>query len=174
VLSQNIVSLQPVVIPYNLTVASAKVLLSALGITQSTGNFGYSVALYTFNGGFAGTLSMLTSASMSQSFTSGVAMGGQSGILYRNLATGQAWSMSAGAYVAGIAVGNTNSVSMTLFGPNAGGLALGAQPSGGAFPGYYSTTTAAFPASIAISDTVGYVRSGASAQQQPWFLLQGT
>ena len=42
------------------------------------------------------------------------------------------------------------------------------------FPGISVSSIAALPASIAVTNTASYVRTGSQVYNQPWILFQGT
>jgi len=72
-----------------------------------------------------------------------------------------------------------SSISLTLYG-TASLAAIGASGQGTALssmawaPGYSVSSVAALPASVGVSATASFIRTGASVFQQPWISFQGT
>ena len=91
------------------------------------------------------------------------------------------WALTPGPYVLGWVFASTNATltaaNITLYGfMSLAAIAsgLGGAMSNLAFPGLSASSVAALPTSIGITNTSGYVRTGASVFNQPWMLLQGT
>ena len=166
-------SLQPIIVPYCITVSNLVQLMSVSGITNSSGGFSMSAVLYTIN---LSTLSLASSGSSNFTWTSGAAYSSSSGVQYLQMSV-NSWSLTPGPYVFGLWLSTQNSASLTIFGNQSGvsiSSGLGAALTGFAFDGISASSIAALPASIGISNTSGYLRTGASANNQPWFLIQGT
>jgi hypothetical protein len=176
--SQAFLSLNPVVVPYALT-ATAAVLLAALSntLSLSTGGLSLSLGIYSVNGGTA--LSLASSATTQLSFASSSGLSAFSGTNYRSFTL--SWAMTPGLWVMG-AWQSTNglvSASWTFFSPVASiaSIVSGTGPfnfTNQIMPGISVSSIAALPASIAVSNTSGYVRTGSNVWAQPWLLLQGT
>ena len=172
-------SLQPIVVPYYISVANLFLLASLVASTTNvSGGYSLSAGLYTFNGsGSTATLSMASSSSTAFTFTSGAALSSMSGVGYRQMAV--TWNLTPGPYVLAIAMRTINSMSFTFNGlhdPSA--VAIGSGQSAFlnsiALPGYSISSVAALPATIGVSNTASYVRTGSSIFNQPWALFQGT
>jgi hypothetical protein len=178
------VSFQPVVVPYAMTVTNILMLASlsqGTASSASSGGYNQSVGIYTLTGtGTAGTLSQASSASTFVSWTSGGAYSSASGVGYRQMSVAS-WSLTPGPYMLAIAFASTvlSSISLTLYG-TASLAAIGASGQGTALssmawaPGYSVSSVAALPASVGVSATASFIRTGASVFQQPWISFQGT
>ena len=147
--------------------------------TNSSGGFSVSAALYSINGALAGgaaSLSLASSASSNITWTSGAALSSNTGINYQEM-TVASWNITPGPYVFGWWISTQNSASMSYYGTNA-------QPSISSgqvarmitmvLAGYSKATVAAMPSSIAVSNTASYIRTGATAAEQPYIVFQGT
>lgn len=166
---------QPVVIPYNLTVTNLLWLASQTNVaTNSSGGLSVSAALYSLNGGTA--LSLASSGSTNLTWTSGAALSSNTGINYQQMSL-NSWAVTPGAYLFAWWVSTQNSASMSYYGPAAQPAISSGQVAAMTnlmLDGYYSATTNALPASFALSATGVYLRTGATAAEQPFIIFQGT
>jgi hypothetical protein len=175
--SNAFLSLQPFYLPYAITVTNLVWLMHISGAAASSAGQSFSAGFYTLTGGVTGTLSLLSSFSTTQSYTSGAALSSFSGTQYRSMTIGSL-ALTPGPYVLGFWGQSTNAGTMTFWGSASNvsfASGLGASiPNIGPLPGFSASSVAAMPSSIAIANTSGYVRTGSSVNQQPWFMLQGT
>ena len=175
--SNAFLSLQPILVPYNITVSNVIQLVSLSGHSSNvSGGFTMSLAVYTITGGTAGSLSSASSASSNFTWTSGAQYSSSTGLNYLQMSVAS-WAFTPGPYVLGIAVASANSASLTFYGNQSGNTIV----SGGGtfltnqvFDGFSASSIAAVPTSVAISNTTAYVRTGTSVNNQPWVLFQGT
>lgn len=171
----NSLSLQKLSLAMFVSATQLDAVLDVSGVSNASGAVTMSHAVYTLS---AGTASLASSGSRAFSWTSGSAttasslFGGASGTRYRSIPVGYslspgnylfAWALSMqGATVnvigrAGVSlVGGYDGVETSLF-----------------LNGVSTSTVAAFPVSIAATDT-GYVRTGLGAMRQPGAILIGT
>jgi hypothetical protein len=175
--SNAFLSLQPFVVQHAITVTNILWLGSLSAATNSSGAWSVSFGLYTLSGGSTGSLSLASSGSTSFSFTSGAAYSSLSGLAYRQLSV-TSWSLTPGFYVLGHWGATTNAGTHTYYG-TASALSiasgLGASMSSMVLPGFSASSfTTAMPASIGVTNTSGYVRSGSSVWNQAWVSFQGT
>lgn len=168
---------EPIVIPYNLTVTNVLWLASVKNSTSNvSGGFSFSAALYSLNGGTAGSLSLASSGSTSLTWTSGAALSSNTGINYQQMSVAS-WAITPGPYLFAFWYSALNSASLSVYGPmeqpsiSSGQIAA---MSNLMLNGYSQATTNALPASFGLSNTASYIRTGATAAQQPFFILQGT
>jgi len=170
----NSVSLQPVVVPYAISVTNLLWLISASFASGDTLNQQVSAAVYTVTGS---SISLASSASFSS--TSGSLAGTNTGIGWQSMTVGT-WNFTPGLYIiawlhtAGIAA---NGMSYSLFGtatnPTIATVDLFHNPNQSMLlPGYFSS--GGLPSSIALSNTASWIRSGASVLAQMAFTMQGT
>jgi hypothetical protein len=178
--SNAILSLQPLIIPYAITVSNVVWLasLSTLAAGATSGTVTVSAALYTINGGTAGTLSLASSGSTSISFNSAAGFSSWGSLNYWSMSV-NSWALTPGPYVLGFvaetAAGGNGQV--TFFGNKSQiTIASGLQGSltNQVVPGFSSASITTLPTSIAISDTTDFVRTGSLVYNQPWILFQGT
>jgi hypothetical protein len=175
--SNAFLSLQPILVPYNITVSNVIQLVSLTGHSSNvSGGFTMSLVLYTITGGTAGSLSSASSASSNFTWTSGAQYSSSTGVNYLQMSVAS-WALTPGPYVFGVAVASANSASLTFYGNQTGNTIV----SGGGtfltnqiFDGFSASSIAAVPTSVAISNTTAYVRTGTSVNNQPWILFQGT
>jgi len=164
---------QPMIIPYNITVTNLMWLASVSNSTTNvSGGMSVSAALYSLN---AGSFSQASSASTNITWTSGAALSSNTGINYQQMTC--SWVVSPGPYLFAWWVSTQNSASMSYYGPPAQpAIASGkvASMSTLALNGYSQATVAALPTSFGITNTSGYIRTGATAAQQPFIIMQGT
>ncbi len=166
---------QPLIVPYLISVTNIAWLASATAAaTNSSGGYSLSAALYTLNAG--ASYSLLSSASTNVTFTSGAALSIYTGINYHSLSVAT-WVITPGAYLFGWWISTQNSASLSYYGPAAQpAISSGRQASLSAYGvnGYSQATVAAMPSSFGITNTASYIRTGATAANQPWILFQGT
>jgi hypothetical protein len=172
-------SLQPIVVPYNMTVSNVVWLasFSSLAAGATSGTFTFSAALYTLSTNAAGgTLSQASSGSTSLSWATNAPFGSNAGINYMSMTVGS-WSLTPGPYALGF-VGNSGGAGILTFYGNMTTLSilsnLGSNLTNQVFPGISVSSIAALPASIGVTNTASYVRTGSQAYNQPWILFQGT
>ena len=179
-------SLQPMILPYAFTVTQLNFLqsMSPAGTNASAGVV-YSAGVYTFNGGATGSLSLLSSASHNFTWTSGAALSSTSGINIWQM-TVASWALTPAPYIFAFCVGTTSNSNPTItfaapwvgvsgvIGGFVPGSNLQSLLSNMAIQGFSVSSITALPASIGITNTSGYVRTGSQATQQPWVLMQGS
>lgn len=177
---QGTLFLQPLIIEYGIVATQIMWLASvANAATNSSGGFSVSAALYSINGALAGgaaSLSLASSASSNITWTSGAALSSNTGINYQEM-TVASWNITPGPYVFGWWISTQNSASMSYYGTNAQpSISSGqvARMSTMVLAGYSQATVAAMPSSIGVSNTASYIRTGATAAEQPYIVLQGT
>jgi hypothetical protein len=166
--------LNPVIVPYAMTVTQVLWMASLSGTNNSTGALTVSVGLYTINGGTAGSLSLASSATSQFTWTTGAGYSSSSGVQYRSMTVGS-WSLTPGAYVFAFGGSSSNAGTQTFYGlQSVPSLASGMTLTNMVAPGYWGTSTGAFPTSMAVSATGSWIRTGASAMAQPWAAFLGT
>jgi hypothetical protein len=175
--SSAFLSLQPIVVPYEITVRNLVWIANASAATNSSGGINVSAGLYTINAGTTGSLSIASSSSTALTFTSGAALSSYTGVAYRQMAV--SWALTPGPYVFAFAAAPINAASFTFNGihdPSAINFAsgLGAAMSNMILPGISVSSVGSIPSSIGITNTSGYLRTGSQVLNQPWFLFQGT
>jgi hypothetical protein len=171
---QNTLFFQPLIVPYLLSVTNLAWLASISNATNSSGGYSLSAGLYTLNGG--ATYSLASSASTNVTFTSGAALSSYTGINYQSMSVAT-WVITPGAYLFGWWISTQHTMSLSYYGPAAqpaisSGLQSGLTAMG--IAGYSQATTNAMPSSFGITNTASYIRTGATAAQQPWIIFQGT
>jgi hypothetical protein len=168
---------EAIVVPYNITVTNLMWLASISNSTSNvSGGVSVSAALYTLNGGTAGSLSLASSGSTSLTWTSGAALSSFTGINYLSM-TLASWAVTPGPYLLAFWFSQLNSASMSVYGPNPQpviGSGRGAAMSTVMLNGLSQATTNALPSSFGITNTASYIRTGATAAQQPFVIMQGT
>jgi hypothetical protein len=171
---QNTLFFDPFVFPACFTATAIQFLASITNVaTNSSGGFSASAGIYTITGS---TLSLASSASTNLTWTSGAALSSNTGINYHAI-TFASWNFTPGFYVFGWWISTQNSASLSYYGPpTQPAISSGqvAAMSTLALPGYSQATTNAMPGSFGISNTASYIRTGATAAQQPFILFQGT
>jgi hypothetical protein len=172
---QNTLYFQPMIVPYLISVTNLAWLASATAVSSnSSGGYSLSAGLYTLNAG--ATYSLASSASTNVTFTSGAALSSYTGINYQSMSVAT-WVITPGVYLFGWWISTQNSASLSFYGPAAQpAISSGKQASLSAMGvnGYSQATTNAMPASFGITNTASYIRTGATAANQPWILFQGT
>jgi hypothetical protein len=168
---------EAVQIPYCITVTNLLFLVSVTNHSSNvSGGFSLSAALYTLNGGTAGSLSLASSGSSNITWTSGAALSSNTGINYQQM-TVNSWVVTPGPYLFAFWFSTQNSVSMSIYGPaEQPSISSGmvAAMSNLMLNGVSQATTNALPSSFGISNTASYIRTGATAAQQPFVIMQGT
>lgn len=171
---------QPLIIPYCITVTQLLWLASVTNHSSNvSGGLSVSAALYTVNGalvGGAATLSLASSGSTNITWTSGAALSSNTGINYQEMTVGS-WALTPGPYVFAWWISTQNSASMSYYGPaQQPSISSGqvARMSTMILPGYSQATVAALPSSFGVSNTASYIRTGATAAEQPMIIFQGT
>ena len=171
---------QPMVIPYCITVTQVMWLASVTNAaSNSSGGLSVSAALYSVNGALAGgaaSLSLASSGSTNITWTSGAPLSSNTGINYQEM-TVASWNVTPGPYVFAWWVSTQNSATVSYYGTNAQPAISSGQVAAMStmiLPGYSQATVAAMPASLAVSNTASYIRTGATAAEQPYIILQGT
>ena len=171
---------QPMIVPYCITVTQILWLASQTNVaTNSSGGLSVSAALYSVNGALAGgaaTLSLASSGSTNLTWTSGAALSSNTGINYQSMTVGS-WHITPGPYVFAWWISTQNSASMSYYGTNAQPAISSGQVAAMStmiLPGYSQATVAALPSSFGVSNTASYIRTGATAAEQPYIIFQGT
>jgi len=171
---QNTLFFQPIIVPYALTATNLLWLASQTNhATNSSGGLSVSAALYTLNAGTA--LSLASSASTNLTWTSGAALSSNTGINYQQMS--MSWVVTPGVYLFAWWVSTQNSASMSYYGPaQQPAISSGqvAAMSNLMLEGYSQATTNALPSSFGLSNTASYIRTGATAAEQPFIIMQGT
>ena len=161
-------------IPYCITVTNLLFLMSIVNSTSNvSGGFSMSAGLYTLN---VSTLSLASSASTNLTWTSGAPLSSNTGINYQQMSV-TSWTVTPGPYLFAFWYSTQNSVSMSVYGPmEQPSISSGqvAAMSTLMLNGYSQATTNAMPSSFGISNTASYIRTGATAAQQPFVIMQGT
>jgi hypothetical protein len=168
---------EAIVVPYNITVTNLLWIASVQNSTSNvSGGISFSAALYSLNGGTAGSLSLASSGSTNLTWTSGAALSSFTGINYQEM-TVNSWAVTPGPYLFAFWYSTQNSVTVSIYGPNpqpAIGSGQGAAMSNLMLNGLSQATTAGLPSSFGITNTASYIRTGATAAQQPYVVFQGT
>jgi hypothetical protein len=164
-------------IPYCITVTNLLFLMSITNHSSNvSGGFSMSAGLYSLNGGTAGSLSLASSGSTNITWTSGAALSSNTGINYQQM-TVNSWAVTPGPYLFAFWYSTQNSVTMSVYGPMEQpviGSGMVAAMSNLMLDGVSQATTNALPSSFGISNTASYIRTGATAAQQPFVIMQGT
>jgi hypothetical protein len=175
--SNCVLSLQPIIVPYNLTVTNLIWFASLSAATNSSGALSVSVGIYTLNGGTTGSLSLASSSSSNYTWTSAAQYSSSSGPGYRMLSVAS-WALTPGPYLLAFWGSSANAGTFGIY-----NTASGASIASGLvslltnqmLPGFWATSFGtAMPSSFSLSDTAGYRRTGASVWAQPWMVFQGT
>src|SRR5579863_48197 len=172
---QNTLFFQPMIFPYALTVTNVMWLASVTNHSSNvSGGLSVSAALYTLNGGTA--ISLASSGSTNLTWTSGNALSSNTGINYQQMSVGS-WSVTPGVYLFAWWISTQNSATMSYYG-NAAQPSISsgqvAAMSNLMLAGYSQATTNALPSSFGITNTASYIRTGATAAEQPFIIMQGT
>jgi hypothetical protein len=166
---------EPIIVPYNITVTNLLWLASVSNSTTNvSGGLSVSAALYTLGGGTR--LSLASSGSTSLTWTSGAALSSNTGINYQQMSL-NSWALTPGPYLFAFWYSGLNSAKISIYGPaEQPSISSGqvAAMSNLMLNGYSQATTNALPASFGLSNTASYIRTGATAAQQPFVVLQGT
>jgi len=172
---QNTLFFMPIVVPYNLTVTNLIWLASVSNKSSNvSGGPSVSAAIYSLNGGTA--LSLASSGSTNLTWTSGAALSSNTGINYQQMSL-NSWNITPGPYLFAWWVSTQGSATMSYYGnPQQPVISSGqvAAMSNLMLNGYSQATTNALPASFGITNTASYIRTGATAAEQPFIMLQGT
>ena len=143
-------------------------LVATLGCTDSS--------LYSLNGGTTGSLSLASSGSTALTWTSGAPLSSNTGINYQQM-TVNSWAVTPGAYLFAFWYSRLNSASMSIYGPTPQPAISSGQVAAMSnlmLNGVSQATTNALPSSFGITNTASYIRTGATAAQQPFVIMQGT
>jgi hypothetical protein len=161
-------------VPYCITVTNLLFLMSITNHSSNvSGGFSMSAALYTLNGS---TLSLASSATTNLTWTSGAPLSSNTGINYQQMSA-NSWTVTPGPYLFAFWYSTQNSVSMSIYGPmEQPSISSGmvAAMSNLMLNGVSQATTNALPTSFGLSNTASYIRTGATAAQQPFVIMQGT
>lgn len=161
-------------IPYCLTATNLLFLASISNSTSNvSGGFSLSAALYSLN---VSTMSLASSGSTSITWTSGAALSSNTGINYQQMSLAS-WAITPGPYLLAWWISTLNSASLSYYGPQQQPVissGLVAAMSTLMLNGYSQATTNALPSSFGVSNTASYIRTGATAAQVPFIILQGT
>jgi hypothetical protein len=171
---QNTLFFQPLVIPYVITVTNLMWLASVTNhATNSSGGLSVSAAVYTLNAATA--ISLASSASTNLTWTSGAAYSSNSGINYQQMSC--SWVITPGPYLFAWWISTQNSATVSYYGPTQGPAISSGQVAAMSnlmLHGYSQATTNALPSSFGITNTASYIRTGATANEQPMVIMQGT
>jgi len=121
-------------------------------------------------------LSLASSGSTNLTWTSGAALSSNTGINYQQMSL-NSWNITPGPYLFAWWVSTQGSATMSYYGnPQQPVISSGqvAAMSNLMLNGYSQATTNALPASFGITNTASYIRTGATASEQPFIMLQGT
>jgi hypothetical protein len=166
---------QPAIFPYAITVTNVMWLASvSSAASNSSGGLSVSAALYTLSGGTKITL--VSSGSTNLTWTSGAALSSNTGINFQQMSV-NSWVVTPGVYLFAFWISTQNSNSMSFYGEVQQPVISSGQVAAMSnlmLKGYSQATTNALPASFGITNTASYIRTGATAAQQPTIILQGT
>jgi transcriptional regulator len=172
---QNTLFFMPIIVPYNITVTNLLWLASVSNKSSNvSGGLSVSAALYSLNGGTA--LSLASSGSTNITWTSGAPLSSFTGINYQQMSL-NSWSITPGPYLFAWWVSTQGSATVSYYGnPQQPVISSGmvAAMSNLMLNGYSQATTNALPASFGITNTASYIRTGATAAEQPYIIFQGT
>jgi hypothetical protein len=168
---------EAIVVPYNITVTNLMWLASVVNSTSNqSGGVSFSAALYTLNGGTTGSLSLASSGSTNITWTSGAPLSSFTGINYMSM-TVASWAVTPGPYLLAFWFSTQNNATISVYGPNPQPVIGGGQVAAMStvmLNGLSQATTAGLPSSFGITNTASYIRTGATAAQQPFVIMQGT
>jgi hypothetical protein len=166
---------QPIIVPYAITVTNLLWLASQTAVSSnSSGGLSVKAGLYVLSGGTQITL--VSTGSTNLTFTSGAALSSNTGINFQQMSVAS-WALTPGPYLFGFWVSTQNSASMSFYGEvQQPAISSGqvAAMSNLMLKGYSQATTNALPSSFGITNTASYIRTGATAAQQPTIIMQGT
>ena len=172
---QNTLFFMPIVVPYNITVTNLLWLASVSNKSSNvSGGLSVSAALYSLNGGTA--LSLASSGSTNLTWTSGAALSSNTGINYQQMSL-NSWRVTPGPYLFAWWISTQGSATVSYYGnPQQPVISSGqvAAMSNLMLNGYSQATTNALPSSFGITNTASYIRTGATAAEQPFVMFQGT
>jgi hypothetical protein len=175
-ISNATMSFQKMSIPMYISATAGIIMMNLSGNTNSSGALTVSMGIYTLTGASA---NLASSGSRQISWTSGSntttnsVYGGASGTQYRTLGINA--SLTPGDYLVGFVFSTTNNGTWQVFGRQ--GLNI-VNVFDGVETSYFldgtsGSSTGAFPASVAATNT-NYARTGLAAARQPGFILLGT
>jgi hypothetical protein len=121
-------------------------------------------------------MSLASSGSSNITWTSGAPLSSFTGINYQSMTVGS-WSITPGVYLLGWWISTQGSASVSVYGvPQQPQISSGqvAAMSTLMLNGYSQATTNALPTSFGISNTASYIRTGATAAEMPYIVMQGT
>jgi len=177
-INDQMISLQHVFIPNNITASQMNLLMALSGNTNSTGALSISLGLFTMSGS---TMSLASSNSQQITWTSGSqttnssVFGGISGTRYRTVSLNN-WNITPGDYILGMWFRTTNDGTWKAFGQQGPTIvgAVDGNETNHYLNGYsISTFSSAMMNSINVTNT-NYVRTGDNALQHPGFILLGS
>jgi len=171
---QNTLFFEAIQIPYAITATNLLFLASITNHSSNvSGGFSLSAALYTLN---VSTLSLASSASTNITWTSGGPLSSYTGINYQQMSL-NSWAITPGPYLLAWWISTQNSATVSYYGPAQQPVissGLVSAMSTLMLNGYSQATTNALPSSFGISNTASYIRTGATAAEMPFVILQGT
>jgi hypothetical protein len=172
---QNTLFFQPIIVPYAITVTNLLWLASQTNVaTNSSGGLSVKAGLYALSGGTQITL--LSTGSTNLTWTSGAPLSSNTGINYQQMSVAS-WNVTPGPYLFGWWISTQNSASMSFYGEVQQPVLSSGQVAAMSnlmVKGYSQATTNALPTSFGITNTASYIRTGATAAQQPTMIFQGT
>jgi len=176
-MGQGTLFFQPIFVPAAITVSNLLWLASVTNHSSNvSGGLSVSAALYSLNGGTAGSLSLASSGSSNITWTSGAPLSSFTGINYQQM-TVNSWAITPGPYLFAFWMSTQNSATISIYGPMQFpviGSGQVAAMSNLMLQGYSQATTNALPSSFAMTNTASYIRTGATAAEQAGFIFQGT
>jgi hypothetical protein len=171
---QNTLFFEAIQIPYCLTATNLLFLASITNHSSNvSGGFSLSAALYSLN---ASTLSLASSGSTNITWTSGAALSSNTGINYQQMSL-NSWAITPGPYLLAWWISTQGSATVSYYGPaQQPSISSGqvAAMSNLMLDGYSQATTNGLPSSFGLSNTASYIRTGATAAEMPFVILQGT
>lgn len=176
-MGQGTLFFQPFVFDAALTATNLLWLASVQNHSSNvSGGVSVSAALYSLNGGTTGSLSLASSGSTNLTWTSGAALSSNTGVNYQQMSV-NSWAITPGPYLFAFWMSTQNSATVSIYGPaqfpSIGSGQVGAM-SNLVLQGYSQATTNELPSSFGITNTASYIRTGATAAEQPWIVMQGT
>jgi hypothetical protein len=172
---QNTLFFQPILFEYVMTATNLLFLASVSNKSSNvSGGFSLSAALYSLNGGTA--LSLASSGSTNLTWTSGAPLSSNTGINYQQMSL-NSWVITPGPYLFAWWISTQGSATVSYYGsPQQPVISSGmvAAMSNLMLNGYSQATTNGLPSSFGLTNTASYIRTGATAAEQPFFMLQGT
>jgi hypothetical protein len=171
---QNTLFFEAIQVPYCLTATNLLFLASVSNHSSNvSGGFSLSAALYTLN---VSTMSLASSASTNLTWTSGAALSSNTGINYQQMSL-NSWNITPGPYLLAWWISTQNSATVSVYGPAQQPVISSGQVAAMStlmLNGYSQATTNALPSSFGVSNTASYIRTGATAAEMPFVILQGT